>query len=355
MGARVIKVESPDGDPMRLTRSREAGGGPTAPTFAAYNVLKQTVALDLKNAVDLAVARQLCGTADVVVEAFRPGVMDRLGLGYEELSADNPGLVYAALSAFGETGPEQKRGGVDIVLQAETGLMSVTGDDGPMKAGVPIIDAASAMTLATGVLGALVGRFQSGCGRKVTTSMLDVGVFLQAQQFAEFLNSDVLPPRVGNRAAYAAPAEMYPVADGMLVLSAHIKPHWKALCAILGHPEWVEDERFLTVEDRVRNRDALNEGIADVLITAPAEDWLTRFAEAGITAGRVRDYREVVDSPQIAANGTIVAASNVDGSPMRVVRTPIRFSDYDDLVLDRRVRGIGADGDALFATKEPAQ
>ena len=351
LGARVIKVEGHEGDPMRLTRSKEAGGGPTAPTFAAFNVLKETIALDLKNPEDLAFAKRLCRTADVVVEAFRPGVMDRLGLGAEALRAENPGLIYAGLSAFGATGPEQARGGVDIVLQAETGLMSVTGDatQEPTKAGVPIIDAASGAMLTVGILSALVGRGKTGRGDTIRTSMLDVGIFLQAQQYAEFLASDIVPPRVGNKAAYAAPADVFPVSDGQIVLSAHIVPHWKKLCAILGHEEWIEDPRFVTVKERVENRDALNAALAEILTTNTAAHWLAQFDAAGITAGQVKDYREVIATPQVDANGAVVDAANVDGSPLRIIRPPLRFAGFDDRALSRRVRAIDEDGAALRA------
>ncbi|MGI3166878.1 CaiB/BaiF CoA transferase family protein [Pseudooceanicola sp. 200-1SW] len=351
LGARVIKVEGKEGDPMRLTRSKEAGGGPTAPTFAAFNVMKETIALDLKDPDDLAFAKRLCRSADVVVEAFRPGVMDRLGLGAEALRAENPGLVYAGLSAFGASGPEQARGGVDIVLQAETGLMSVTGDadQEPTKAGVPIIDAASGALLSAGILAALLGRARTGQGDTVRTSMLDVGIFLQAQQYAEFLASDIVPPRVGNKAAYAAPADVYPVADGQIVLSAHIVPHWKKLCAILGHPEWIEDPRFLTVKERVENRPALNAALSEILMTESAAHWLAQFDAAGITAGQVKDYREVIATPQVTANGAVVDASNVDGSPLRIIRPPLRFAGFDDRSLPRQVRAIDADGAALRA------
>jgi crotonobetainyl-CoA:carnitine CoA-transferase CaiB-like acyl-CoA transferase len=351
MGARVIKVESADGDPMRLTRSTVAGGGPVAPSFAAFNALKETIVLNLKDASDVATAIDLCRTADVVVEAFRPGVMDRLGLGAEQLRAINPGLVYASLSAFGDVGPDRTRGGVDIVLQAETGLMAVTGDaeQEPTKAGVPVIDAASGAMLALGILGALVGRGRTGHGDRIKTSMLDVGIHLQAQQYAEYLNSGLLPPRVGNKAPYAAPAEVYAARDGQIVLSAHIAPHWRALCTLLDHPEWLEDERFVTVEKRVRNRAALNAAIGDVLMTADRAHWLAIFAAAGLTAGLVQDYGQVIASAQVAANQTVIDAENVDGSPMRIIRTPLRFDSFDDRVLARRIRGIGADGDAILA------
>ncbi|MCR8549177.1 CoA transferase [Salipiger sp. P9] len=349
LGARVIKVEGHEGDPMRLTRSKEAGGGPTAPTFAAFNVMKETIALDLKNAGDLAFAKRLCREADVVVEAFRPGVMDRLGLGADALRAENPGLVYAGLSAFGATGPEQARGGVDIVLQAETGLMSVTGDAGqePTKAGVPIIDAASGAMLTVGILAALVGRGKTGQGDTVRTSMLDVGIFLQAQQYAEFLASGIVPPRVGNKAAYAAPADVFPVSDGQIVLSAHIVPHWKKLCAILGHEEWIEDPAFVTVKERVENRETLNARIAEVLTRNSAAFWLAQFNAVGITAGQVKDYREVIATPQVDANGSVVDAVNVDGSPLRIIRPPLRFGHFDDRSLPRRVRGIDESGAEL--------
>ncbi|GAA1010616.1 CoA transferase [Acrocarpospora pleiomorpha] len=340
LGADVIKVEDVTGDPMRGARSRRVEHGQTAPSFAAYNVHKRSVALDLKDPGGRSDALRLCAGADAVISSFRPGTMERLGLGARELRARNPRLVVARLSAFGESGPDRDRGGVDIVLQAESGLMSVTGepDGSPTKVGVPIIDAASAYVLALGVVSALLGRERGSAPEEVTVSMLDVGLHLQAQPLAEYLASGEEPERAGNRAPYAAPADVFRAADGPLVISAHLPRHWARLCELVGRPHWRDDPRFGTADARVTHREALTAAIEEVLREHPVDHWLRLFASAGLTAGRIRTYAEVVGDGE---RESILDAEDVDGSAIRVVRSPLRFSDWDDTALGRRVPRTG--------------
>lgn len=352
LGARVIKVESPGGDPMRLTRSTVGGDTASAPTFAAYNTGKESIVLDLKDESDHRIAVDLIRRADVVVESFRPGVMDRLGLGAHDVHRLNPDIVYASLSAFGSAGPDRTRGGVDIVLQAETGLMSVTGEagGGPVKVGTPITDAASAYVLALGIVSSLLGRQRHGTAVGVDVSMFAVGVHLQAQQFAEYLQSGIEPPRVGNRAPYAAPADVFSGADGDFVLSAHIAQHWRRLCEVLEHPEWVDDPRFVDVEQRVNHRDELNAALGEVLAQRPADEWVHVFRQHGLTAGRVASYRDVIDSDNAAALGLVVDAQDIDGQPLRLIRPPFRLTDSDTPQQPgRRVPGLDADRTQILA------
>ncbi|MCR1785829.1 CoA transferase [Nocardioides carbamazepini] len=339
MGADVVKVEDAAGDAMRNARSRRVEHGLTAPSFAAYNVMKRSVVLDLKTPEGHARALDLCAEADVVVSAFRPGVMDRLGLGVERLREVNPRVVVARLSAFG-TGAEADRGGVDIVLQAETGLMAVTGgaDQPPTKVGLPIVDAASAYVLALGIVAALLGRERGGGAEQVDVSMRDVGLHLQAQPLAEFLESGQEPERVGNAAPYAAPADVFRAADGDLVLSAHLPTHWTRLTELLGHPEWAGDERFATVGARVAHREELTAAIESVLGTRTVAQWLGVFAEAGLTAGRIATYADAVAA---APDDSFVGGSDHDGSALRLVRTPLRFGGWDERILPRRVPAVG--------------
>lgn len=349
LGARVIKIESAGGDPMRLTRSVGTGSLAASPTFAAYNSLKESVVLDLKDDRDHEVALEMCARADVIIESFRPGVMDRLGLGPGAIRESNPRVVYASLSAFGDVEPMASRGGVDIVLQAECGLMSVTGEPGrePLKVGVPIIDSAAAYVIAFGVVSALLNRHRHGVSDDITVSMFDVGLHAQAQAFSEFLTSGNQPPRTGNKVPYAAPAEVYPTADGMLVLSAHIREHWPRLCSLLGRPALVTDPRFADVRKRVDNREALNAQIAEALAERTAAEWVEILGEAGLTVGRIRAYDDVLRGPEVAARQSIVPGENADGSPVRFVRVPLRFRRWSDAALPRRVKSLDADGPAL--------
>jgi crotonobetainyl-CoA:carnitine CoA-transferase CaiB-like acyl-CoA transferase len=349
LGARVIKIESAGGDPMRLTRSAGTGTLAASPTFVAYNSLKESIVLDLKDEPDHQIALEMCSRADVVIESFRPGVMDRLGLGPDAIRERNPDAIYASLSAFGDVEPLASRGGVDLVLQAECGLMSVTGEAGrePLKVGVPIVDSAAAYVVAFGVVSALLGRYRQGVSDDVAVSMFDVGLHAQAQAFSEFLTSGTQPPRTGNKVPYAAPAEVYPTADGMLVLSAHIREHWPRLCALLGRPDLVADPRFLDVQKRVDNREALNTQLSAVLATRSAAEWVEILGQAGLTVGRIRSYDDVLRGPEVAVRQSVITAENADGLPVRLVRSPLRFRRWSDAGLSRRVRALDADGPRL--------
>jgi crotonobetainyl-CoA:carnitine CoA-transferase CaiB-like acyl-CoA transferase len=349
LGARVVKVESEGGDPMRFMRSRDAGAGPSSPTFNAYNTLKESIVLDLKDEADRKVALALCQRADAVVETFRPGVMDRLGLGAEAIRKINPNVVYASLSAFASGGSMASRGGVDIVMQAESGLMSVTGEaDGyPMKVGVPIVDAAAGYVLALGIVASLLGRERHGAGDDVTVSMMDVGIHVQAQTMAEFLASGQVPVRVGNCAPYAAPADVYATAKGELVLSAHLPEHWRRLCQLLEVPTMFDDPRFVDTEHRVENRSELNRLLTTALEKRTASEWVRILSAEGLTAGEIRDYEEVVTSSEVIEQQSIVDGLNIDESSLRVVRSPLRFTNWSDQLLVRKVPRLNEHGDDI--------
>jgi crotonobetainyl-CoA:carnitine CoA-transferase CaiB-like acyl-CoA transferase len=349
LGARVIKVESAGGDPMRLARSAGTGTLAASPTFVAYNSLKESIVLDLKEEPDREIALNICASADVVIESFRPGVMERLGLGPDAVRLRNSDVVYASLSAFGRVEPLAARGGVDLVLQAECGLMSVTGEAGrqPMKVGVPIVDSAAAYVVAFGVVAALLNRVRNGVSDDVVVSMFDVGLHAQAQAFSEFLASGAQPPRTGNKVPYAAPAEVYPTADGDLVLSAHIREHWPRLCLLLDLPELVEDPRFVDVQRRVDNREALNGLLGAAFAKRTASEWVAILGAAGLTVGRIRSYDEVLHGPEVAAGRSVVCGENADGSTVRLLRSPVRFGSWSDADLTRRVPSLNADGPRL--------
>lgn len=349
LGARIVKIESAGGDPMRLARSAGTGSRAASPTFVAYNSLKESIVLDLKSGPDREVALNMCNGADVVIESFRPGVMHRLGLGPDAIRLRNPQVIYASLSAFGHAEAMASRGGVDLVLQAECGLMSVTGEAGrePLKVGVPIVDSAAAYVVALGVVSALLNRHRHGVSDDVMVSMFDVGLHAQAQAFSEFLASGNQPPRTGNKVPYAAPAEVYPTADGMLVLSAHIREHWPRLCSLLGRPDLVTDPRFIDVQKRVDNREALNAQLSAALARRPAAEWVDILGQAGLTVGRIRSYQDVLSGPEVTAGRSVIEGVNVDGSPVRLVRSPLRFRHWSDARLPRRARALDADGPRL--------
>jgi len=334
---------------MRLLRNAGGKEGTSSPTFTAFNSMKESIVLDLKNEEDRNLAFSLCSHADVVVQTFRPGAMDRLGLGPADIRKVNPKVVYASLSAFGFEEPMGSRGGVDIVLQAECGLMSVTGErgGGPVKVGTPIIDAAAAYVMCLGIVSALLGVERFGKGDDVTVSMMDVGAHLQASPIAEYLASGTLPQRVGAAVAYSAPADVYSAKDGDFVLSAHNPTHWKKLCDVIGRPELHADPRFVNVGKRVENRAELDQILGEEFAKRTVSEMLDLFDGAGMTAGKVRNYEDITNGPEMKSRKSIVTVSDVDGTPIQVVRTPVQFASWSNEDFPRQVPGLGEHGEAI--------
>jgi crotonobetainyl-CoA:carnitine CoA-transferase CaiB-like acyl-CoA transferase len=330
LGADVVKVEPKGGDAGRELQSAAFAGSSTSPTFVAFNRGKRSIALDLKASGDLDIARRLVDRADVLIESFRPGAMDRLGLGSDESRARNPRLVYASVSGFGFAGPERERRGVDLVIQAESGIMSITGErgGGPLKVGFTVVDVAAGNVLAQAILAALLRRERTGTGDLVQVSLLEVAIHLQSQPFTEFLTTGVVPSRNGNSAPMTAPADMLRTSDGHLVISAYLDNHWRLLCEGLERLDLAGDPRFATKVDRVANRDLLVDELEKTLTTRTRAEWLARLQGAGLVVGVVKSYAEVESSEQVAANGSIVELAGDDGSVVRAVRIPFRMADW---------------------------
>mgnify|MGYP001025097068 CR=1 FL=1 len=330
LGADVIKVEPPSGDPMRNLSAAERDHGESSGSFQAYNAGKRSVVIDLKTASGVRSALALCARADVIVESFRPGVMTRLGLDFEALRSERPRLVTVSITAFGSRSPESGRGGVDIVLQAETGFMAATGtpDTGPLKAGAPIIDSATGYVAALAAVTGLLNVERTGVGAAVEVPMFDVGVHLQSQAFSEFALTGVPPVRCGNRAPYAAPAGVFRAADGELVVSAHLPRHWKLLCEALGLSRLVVDERFLAVEDRVRNREELEALLSAEFERRTVDEWVDDLTARGLTVGTVRSYADVMGSAQAQATGLFAPARTDGSSATLLARVPLRSSAW---------------------------
>jgi len=322
-GATVIKVEPPAGDGARQLRSPTVPDIDPSPVFAAYNRNKSLVTADLRDQRDKAGVLRLCREADVVLTSSRPGVMDRLGLGYDDLRAINPRLVYASVTGFGRGPLGQNRGGVDILVQAESGLMSTTGEVGghPLKVGFTVVDAAAAHALTHGILAALLRRERTQVGEHVEISLYDAAVHLQTGPLAEFLHSGVQGDRMGNTAPLSAPADLFSCADSDIVISAYLPHHWKALLECLGLAGLGEDHRFATGPARARNRAALYAILAKVFATRPATEWLAELTARGILAAPVQDHAGVVASPLTAETGILVDSDEVKGAA-----TPVRMS-----------------------------
>jgi len=332
LGAEVVKIEPPGvGDHVRAWTRPDLDG--QSPYFISANRNKRSIAIDLKQPAGLEVALALCDRADAVMENFRPGVMDRLGLGYEVLRARNPGLVYCAMSGYGSKGPYASRAAYDLLIQGEGGLLSVTGQaDGELaKVGVPVIDVMSGMVSGFSVLGALVGRDQTGIGQKVDLSMLEVSSLAMATLLVDYDRSGKVAKPMGTGNQLLAPYQVYPTATTPIVLGVLSEGHWKILCDALGLQELWRDPRFRTGPLRVESRDALNDVLYPVFRSRSAEDWVTLGTEQGLACGHVNDVQALHAHPQHAAREFFQEyelagkRARIPGAPWRV--EPLRAGD----------------------------
>jgi crotonobetainyl-CoA:carnitine CoA-transferase CaiB-like acyl-CoA transferase len=289
-GASVIKVEPPDGDIGR--RLGPPWYGSQSPAFIAFNRNKRSICIDLKNADGNAVARRLALEADVLVESFRPGVMDKLGLGYASLSHERPRLIYCAISGYGQTGPLSRQAGVDGILQAASGLMGLVGDEtsSPQKVQAPIVDVSTGYIGALAVLAALMERQNTGRGSYLDISLFATAVALQQSAVTSFLGDGRQPTKIGSAAPYSAPNEAFEASDGWIMVAAYIGERWKRLCDLLELPHLAEDPRFKTSSDRVTNRAAMREELRAAFYRRSCAEWLARLSDADILCSRVADY-----------------------------------------------------------------
>jgi crotonobetainyl-CoA:carnitine CoA-transferase CaiB-like acyl-CoA transferase len=345
LGARVVKIEPLSGDQARhIGRYGHA-------MVRAYNRGKRSIALDLKREAGRDAALRLIARSDVVIQNLRPGAVDKLGLGPGAVRGRFPRIVYLSISGFGSRGPSRDRPGYDIAAQAESGLMSLTGEPErpPQKVGVPIVDAAAAHLGAQAVLAALYGREKTGVGATIETSLLEVAMHLQASTWADYLNGAAEPTRIGDGQPNNAPAaEVIATRDGHIVLSAYAEEHWLRLCRVLGRDELAHDARFSSNERRVANRMALRAVLRDCLSDRSTEECVTLLSQQQIVAGAVRSYSQVLQSPDIAASGLIVEAIDIDGTRYRALGLPYRLGDAAQPAL-HAAPACGADGDALLA------
>ena len=328
MGARVLKVEQPGrGDDTR------AWGPPFQEGESAYflsiNRNKESVTLNLKHPDGRRVLDALIARADVLVENFRPGTLDRMGLGYREVSARRPDLVYCSISGFGQTGPRRSEPGYDAVLQGEGGLMSITGsDDGPgYRLGVAIADIASGMFAAYGVAVALLARHRTGRGQLVDVAMLDAVAALLTYQAGIYFATGTAPPRLGNRHPTITPYETLEAADGDLVVAAGNDQLWRTFCGVIGLDALADDPRFRTNRDRVAARAELHALLVERLRTRPAAEWLAELKAAGVPCGAVRDLAEVYSDPQIIERAMVVASQHPVAGAIRQLGVPVKLGD----------------------------
>ncbi|MCW2665737.1 MAG: Formyl-CoA transferase [Frankiales bacterium] len=344
LGARVVKVEKPGtGDD---SRSYGPFAGDRSLYFARVNRGKESVALDLKNPADHHVARVLTARADVVVENYRPGVMDRLGLGWAALSAEHPTLVYCSISGFGHTGPWSLRPAYDAVVQGMSGIMTITGqaDGPPAKPGVPVADLSAGLYAFGAIATALLGVQRHGHGTHLDVAMYDATVSLLEGAALSFLATGVDPHRIGNGHFSIAPFDTFGCADRDITICAANDMLFGALAAALGLPGLVRDPRYATNAGRHEAREALRGELETVLRTARAAHWLAVLEAAGVPCGPISTVAEAVASPQTTARRMVVEAG---GLP--VPGNPIKASAYDDPAVRRAAPQLDEHGDAVRA------
>jgi crotonobetainyl-CoA:carnitine CoA-transferase CaiB-like acyl-CoA transferase len=325
MGAEVIKVEEPaKGDD---TRGWPPFVGGEATYFLAVNRSKKSLTLNMKAPEGQAILRKLVAKADVVLENFRPGTMERLGFGYEALRALNPRLVYCSISGFGESGPEASRPGYDLIVQGESGVMDLTGfpDGPPVKVGNSIADLVAGMAAAQGITLALYARERTGLGQKVEIGMLDVMASLLTYQAGLYWNAGGRPTRRGNQHPSIVPYEVFQARDGYLTLGVANNSLWEKTCRALDRPELFRDPRFDTDANRVTNREALIPLLNEVFGTRPVDEWIARLEEAGVPAGKIKTVAEVCESPHLKARGMVVKLPHPKAGSVTVMGVPIRL------------------------------
>ncbi len=326
MGADVIKVEPPTGD---STRRMPGAVGTDSPSFNAVNRGKRGVVANLKQREGRDMVRRLAGSVDVLVENYRPGVLSRFGLGYEDLSDQCPMLVYASISGYGQTGPAAGKGGFDLVAQGASGLMSVTGEAGgaPVKVGVPITDLGAALFAVTGILSALLARLRTGRGQLVDTSLVDAGVALSVWEATQYFSGRGVPTPLGSAHRMNAPYQAIRCADGYITLGAANDRIFHRLCDALDHPEWAGDADHRDDEHRLRHRVALVTRIEAVTTRRPCAHWLALFEARDIPCGPINDYADVMADPHILARELVVETDHPTLGRIKTLGTPLKLSD----------------------------
>lgn len=328
LGAEVTKIERPGGgdDTRSWGPPYDATGAATY--FQAVNRNKRSVVLDLADADDLAEARRLALAADVVVENFRPGVMAKLGLDYESLAAENPGLIFCSITGFGGSGAGAELPGFDLLVQALGGLMSVTGEpEGePLKVGVALVDVIAGLYAAVGILAALEHRRESGEGQLVEVDLLSALLAGLVNQSSAYTVADVTPQRMGNRHPSIAPYELLRCGEGEIVLAVGNDRQFAELCAVLGEPGLAAEERFATNPARVANREALRPLLEAALAARPAAEWVELLRERRVPAGVVNDVAAAFELAAQLGLDPIVEIPREGGDPVRLPRNPIRLS-----------------------------
>lgn len=339
-GADVIKVERPEtGDDSRgwgppfVGKPYSSYPGQSA-YFLSANRNKRSLTVNLKTPGGQEIINKLAEISDVLIENYRTGVLDMMGLGFEDLQKVNPALIYCSISGYGRTGPFRAKPGYDAIIQAEGGLMSITGptQGPPSRVGVPIIDITSGMFAASAILAALLERESTGQGQHIDVSLFDTETVLLANVASSYLLSGEPPQRQGNAHPNIAPYEPFQASDKGFMLGAANQGQWKKLCQLIDRMDMIEDPRFKDNQSRVKNRDELNQILNEIFETRMAEEWLTLLEEAGLPCGPINSIPEVFQHPQIEARGLVQEVDHpqtgkvsLTGFPYKLSRTPVEL------------------------------
>ena len=347
LGADVIKVEPPrEGEPTR--RGSIAKNGESA-TFMTINRGKRSLTADLKTPEGVEIVRRLARTADVFVQNYRPGVAARLGVGYEDLAAVNPRLVYCTISGFGSSGPYATRGGYDLIAQGMSGIISVTGDEeGALaKAGVPLSDLAAGLFGAYGILAALEYRERTGEGQHVDTSLLEAALGLTVWESTEYWATGKAPRPLGSAHRLSAPYQALRASDGWFTVGANSDRLFEALCRAFGRAELPLDPRFKGRVERLTNRRELVAELERASSTAPRARWLERLAREGVPSGPINSYAEALADRHTLARGMVVDLVHATAGPIKALGVPVKLSDTPGAV-DRPAPLLGQDTEAIL-------
>ena len=362
MGAEVIKIENfPEGD---ASRRFDPKVNDESYCFAVLNRNKKSLGLNLKDARGKEIFMKLAAKADIITENFRPGVVKKLGIGYDTVSKFNPGVIYASMSGFGQTGPYGPKGGFDIVAQGMSGIMMMTGYPGgrPAKVGIAMNDIASGVTALYGILGAYIGKLRHGKGQYLETSLLEAGLAWTHWESGAYFGSGELPAATGTRHRRSTPYQAYKTKDGYVTVGANNNKLWTNFCTITcNKPEWLTDPRFKDLPSRLKNIDELEKEIEAVFATQPTAHWVEKLDAAAVPGGPVYTYDQILADPHIKARKMVVEMDHPKIGRMKTLGLPVKSTGELTSIRtaapwlgqhsEEALRGLGlgaAEIDALF-------
>ncbi|WP_163971001.1 CaiB/BaiF CoA transferase family protein [Oceanobacillus halotolerans] len=327
LGADVIKVEAPGGSDETRKWGPPFQNGVSA-YYLCANRNKKSITVDLKSEEGIATIKELVATSDVVINNFKAGTMERFGLGYETLAAINPQIVYCSITGFGETGPYQDMPGYDFIIQAMSGLMSITGDkeSGPQKLGVAITDIITGLYACIGIQGALLERTQSGKGQKLDLSLYDSAVSALVNVGSNYLMAGKIPEALGNQHANIVPYQTFNTMDGEMVIAVGNDRQFKKLCDVINRPELAADNRFKTNPDRVEHREELVPLLQEAFLEKPTAYWQDQCKENKIPCGPIQNIEEVTNDPQLQARNMFIESDHPTAGPIQMVGSPLKLS-----------------------------